>query len=210
MNKKTWDLYAPIYERAMRSDIKIYEFMYVKIPEMIKDKEVLEIATGPGLLAKHVAYAAKSMTATDYSEGMIREAKKGAVPENLIFEVADATDLPYLDKSFDAVIISNALHIIPKLERVLAEIDRVLRNGGVLIAPNFVEHKAEFISRLWSGILTLAGVRFEHQWSGEEYLSFLEQNGWDVVYSYEMGARIAMMYTECRRKTDTGTEAGNA
>ena len=34
MNKKTWDLYA-------------------RIPEMVKDKEVLELATGPGLLAKH-------------------------------------------------------------------------------------------------------------------------------------------------------------
>ena len=38
---------------------------------------MLEIATGPGLLAKHIAYAAKSIIATDYSEGMIKEARKG-------------------------------------------------------------------------------------------------------------------------------------
>ena len=38
---------------------------------------MLEIATGPGLLAKHIAYAAKSVIATDYSEGMIKEARKG-------------------------------------------------------------------------------------------------------------------------------------
>ena len=51
MNKKTWDLYAPIYKRAMKADQKIYDFMYERIPEMVRDKEVLELATGPGLLA---------------------------------------------------------------------------------------------------------------------------------------------------------------
>ena len=56
-----------------------------------------------------------------------------------------------LDGSFDAVIISNALHIIPDPEKTLSEIDRVLRPGGVLIAPNFVEHKGTAVSRIWSG-----------------------------------------------------------
>ena len=79
MKKRIWDLYAPIYERAMRADKKVYGYMYERIPEMIRDREVLEIATGPGLLAKHVAPAAKWMVATDYSDGMIAEAKKGSI-----------------------------------------------------------------------------------------------------------------------------------
>ena len=40
MNRKIWDIYAPIYERAMRSDREIYQFMYDRIPEMIKGKKV--------------------------------------------------------------------------------------------------------------------------------------------------------------------------
>ena len=51
MNKRIWDLYAPIYERAMRMDKKLYQFMYERIPELIRNKDVLEVATGPGLLA---------------------------------------------------------------------------------------------------------------------------------------------------------------
>ena len=202
MNKKIWDLYAPIYEAAMRSDRKIYQFMYDRIPGVIKGKEVLEIATGPGLLAKHVASAAARMVATDYSDGMIAEAKKGECPDNLTFEVADAVSLPYEDDSFDVVLISNALHVMPEPEKALREIDRVLRAGGILIAPNFVEHKAGFGSRLWSGILTLAGIKFEHQWSGPEYLSWLESHGWRVTFSKLMAARISLMYTECVRKSD--------
>ena len=98
------------------------------------------------------------------------------------------------------VLIANALHIVPDPKQVLKEIDRVLRPGGLLIAPNFVEHKGTLGSRIWSGILALAGVRFEHQWSAQEYLDFLEDNGWHVAFSKEMAARIAMMYTECERK----------
>ncbi len=200
MKKKIWDLYAPIYEKAMRADIRIYQFMYDRIPQIVKDKDVLEIATGPGLLAKHVAPSAKRMTATDYSEGMIAEARKGDCPPNLTFEVADGTALPYEADSFDAVIISNALHIIPEPEKALNEIDRVLKKDGILIAPNFVNHKGGLGSRIWSGILKIAGIRFEHQWSGQEYLDWLDRHGWQVTFSREMAARISMMYTECKRK----------
>ena len=200
MTKKLWDLYAPIYERAMRSDRKIYQFMYDRISDMVKDKEVLELATGPGLLAKHVAPASKRMVATDYSDGMIREAKKGEYPDNLTFEVADAKEIPYPADSFDVVLIANALHVMPEPEKALREIDRVLRPEGLLIAPTFVEHKGTTLSRLWSGILKIAGVKFEHQWTGVEYLAWLEENGWKVVFHKEMAARIAMMYTECEKE----------
>lgn len=200
MNRKIWDLYAPIYETAMRSDRRMYQMMYSRIPKVIRGKDVLEIATGPGLLAKHVAGAAHTMIATDYSEGMIKEAKKGSCPANLTFEVADAAALPYEDASFDVVLIANALHVMPDPEKALSEIDRVLKDRGILIAPNFVNHRGGFVSRVWSGILKLAGISFEHQWTTEEYCAFLEQNGWKIRNCKEMKARISLAYVECMRK----------
>lgn len=200
MNKKIWDLYAPIYERAMRSDRRAYSAMYERIPKVIKGKTVLEIATGPGLLAKHVAHAANKMIATDYSEGMIAEAKKGEILDNLTFEVADAVDLPYDDGSFDVVLIANALHVMPEPERALREIKRVLKDKGLLIAPNFVNHRDGFLSGIWSGILKIAGIRFEHQWRTEEYREFLERNGWEVKNCKEIAARIPIAYVECIKR----------
>lgn len=200
MKKKIWDLYAPIYKKAMGSDYKAYKLMYERIPRVIRGKEVLEIATGPGLLAKHVAYAAKKMIATDYSEGMIAEAKKGECPDNLTFEVADAHQLPFDDNSFDVVLIANALHVMPEPEKALQEIDRVLKKTGILIAPNFINHKEGFISKIWSGILKAAGIKFEHQWTRNEYIEFLEKNGWKVKNCKEMKARIPIAYAECVRR----------
>ena len=46
--------------------------------------------------------------------------------------------LSYAGNSFDVVIVSNALHIVPQPEKALAEkSDRVLKDDGVLIAPTF-------------------------------------------------------------------------
>ena len=78
----------------------------------------------------------------------------------------------------------------------------------VLIAPNFVEHKGTPGGRIWSGILVLAGVRFEHQWSAQEYLDFLADSGRHVAFSKEMAARIAMMDTECEKMKYTGMPEG--
>ena len=165
MKRKIWDLYAPIYSRAMRAEERSYAFLYRRIPKLVRAKEVLELATGPGVLAKRIAPVTKRMLATDYSEGMIAEAKKGACPKNLRFEVADALSLPYADASFDAVIIVNALHLLPEPERALREIARVLRQDGILIAPNFVKKRERLVGRCWEAVLGLVGVRFEHQWT---------------------------------------------
>ena len=47
MKKKIWDLYAPVYKRAMKSDQQIYDFMYSRIPERIQDKRKQRRAIAP-------------------------------------------------------------------------------------------------------------------------------------------------------------------
>lgn len=96
MKKSVWDIFAPIYERAMKSQKHIYDFMYAEISSAVKGKSVLELATGPGMIARHIAQSAVSVIATDFSPKMIETAQKKAVLENVSFELADAADLRFL------------------------------------------------------------------------------------------------------------------
>ncbi|MCR4735600.1 MAG: class I SAM-dependent methyltransferase [Treponema sp.] len=199
MKKTIWDRFAPVYSLAMKSQKNIYDYMYKHIGQAAEGKIVLELATGPGLIAKHIAPSCEKIIATDFSQDMINQAKRGENPQNLTFERADASDLPFEDKSFDLVIIANALHIVPDPQKVLSEIDRVLKDGGLLIAPNFIERKIRK-PNLWQRFLYALGVKFEHQWTADEYTIFIEENGWKISSKEVIPGRIDLVYVECSRK----------
>lgn len=132
-----WDRNAGLYDRFMRKDRAAYENMYDLIRPVVKGRTVLELAAGTGLIAKSIVSAAKHIEATDASAEMIAEANRDNRSAKLRFSVQDMFRLPYADKSFDVAIVSNALHIVPNPEKALAEIRRVLKDDGVLIAPTF-------------------------------------------------------------------------
>ena len=195
--KNFWDRNARIYNRFMRKDHAAYEKMYALIRPVVKVKTVLELATGTGLIAKHIANAAAHIEATDASSEMIAEAKRDNRSAKLHFSVQDMFCLPYADGSFDAVIVSNALHIVPQPEKALAEIRRVLKDDGVLIAPTFTHAGNSFSGRVKAFFMKLAGFPLHSRWTREEYLTFLRQNGWTVRKSVVLKASFPLTYTEC-------------
>ena len=151
--KNFWDRNARIYNRFMRKDRAAYETMYALIRPVVKAKTVLELATGTGLIAKHIVNAAAHIEATDASAEMIAEAKRDNRSAKLHFSVQDMFCLPYADGSFDAVIVSNALHIVPQPEKALREIRRVLKDDGVLIARAWRSCRLNRSNSIWSRLL---------------------------------------------------------
>ena len=196
-HKNFWDRNAGRYDRFMRKDREVYEKMYELIRPVVKDKTVLELATGTGLIARHIIKAAAHIEATDASVEMIAEAKRDNQSAKLHFSVQDMFRLPYADKSFDVVIVSNALHIVPQPEKALAEIHRVLRDDGVLIAPTFTHAENSFFGNSKAFFLKLAGFPLYSRWTSEEYLCFLQQNGWTVRKSDVLKASFPLTYVEC-------------
>ena len=195
-HKNFWDKNAGRYDRFMRKDRAAYDEMYELIRPVVRHKTVLELATGTGLIAKHIVNAAAHIEATDASAEMITEAKRTRSAK-LHFSVQDMFRLPYADKSFDVVIVSNALHIVPQPEKALAEIRRVLKEDGVLIAPTFTHAGNSFPGKVKAFFMKLAGFPLHSRWTSEEYLRFLRQNSWSVRKSAVLKASFPLTYAEC-------------
>ena len=196
-HKNFWDKNAGRYDRFMRKDRAAYEKMYELIRPIVKNKTVLELATGTGLIAKNIVNAAAHIEATDASPEMITEAKRGNFSAKLRFSVQDMFSLPYASKSFDVVIVSNALHIVPQPENALQEIKRVLKDDGTLIAPTFTHAGNSFSGKVKAFFMKLAGFPLHSRWTSAEYLRFLSQNGWTVRKSAVLKASFPLTYAEC-------------
>ena len=95
-HKDFWDKNAGRYDRFMRKDRAAYDEMYALIRPLVRHKTVLELATGTGLIAKHIVNAAAHIEATDASPEMIAEAKRDSRSAKLHFSVQDMFRLPYL------------------------------------------------------------------------------------------------------------------
>ena len=196
-HKNFWDKNAGRYNRFMRKDRAAYEEIYELIRPIVRHKTVLELATGTGLIAKHIVNAAALVEATDASAEMIAEAKRDNHSAKLHFSAQDMFHLPYANQSFDVVIVSNALHIVPQPEKALQEIKRVLKDDGTLIAPTFTHAGNSFSGKVKAFFMKLAGFPLHSRWTSAEYLRFLNQNGWTVRKSAVLKASFPLTYADC-------------
>lgn len=195
-NKTFWNKWAKRYDRAMSGDGKMYAQIVSRMKKKLnRNMTVLELACGTGLMSVQLAESVKMMEATDFSEDMIKQAKTKSHSSHLHFSVQDATDLPYTSETFDAVIISNALHIMPNPEKALSEIKRVLKKDGILIAPTFTA--ADSLSgRIRMRIMELSGFKVFHKWTPEKYIKFLENNGFTMIDKEIYDGGLTLTYTE--------------
>jgi ubiquinone/menaquinone biosynthesis C-methylase UbiE len=94
--------------------------------------EALEIACGSGLGLALLRQSAARLEAGDFSPEVLSRAREAA-PDDVALSVFSAEDLPFADRSFDAVMLFEALYYLPHPGRFFAEAKRVLRPGGKLL-----------------------------------------------------------------------------
>lgn len=191
-NKKFWQRFAGLYSPFMeKGNGKLYDEICAEISAKLQpDMNVLELACGSGQLTFRLAGKVKRWEATDFSPNMIAEARKQFVPANLHLSVQNATNLPYNDESFDAVVIANALHIMPEPDKAMAEIYRVLKRGGMLFAPTFV-HGSGTGFMLRTKMLELAGFHVFSKWTAKEFPLYVRSFQFAITDTKPMGSNIA-------------------
>lgn len=100
-----------------------------------RGRELLDVCTGTGEIARRLARAGAEVVAIDLTPSMLERARAKAGRLGVRFELADARALPFPAAAFDRVVLSFALHDMPRPVRlqVLAECARVAREGVVVL-----------------------------------------------------------------------------
>jgi ubiquinone/menaquinone biosynthesis C-methylase UbiE len=187
-NKRFWERFAFIYTGFMKKNDMVYDELCRRIQKHLTQTDsVLELACGTGQLTYRLAGEVKLWTATDFSPKMVEEAKKRGKGANIEFSIADATALIYNDKSFDAVVIANALHIMPEPDKAMSEIYRVLKQGGLLFAPTFVYDGKYNKALIW--LMEKVGFHTFNKWKTGELKDFVASHGFTLESSETIKAK---------------------
>lgn len=176
---RLYDLFENIYNK------RVYEGTSDKVAEFINgNDEVLECACGTGAISVSIARKCRKLTATDFSEGMLKQAaKKLAGQEHVTIEAADITALHYEENMFDKVVAGNVIHLVPDPEAALDELVRVCKSGGKLIIPTYIRRSKD--SNKWGiGFIKMLGFRNNQQFSEETYKEFFAKCGFNNVSNH--------------------------
>ena len=151
-----FDQVAPTYDRTndllSLGQSRLWRSRVAKAVDSKSGQVILDLAAGTGSSSVAFVKPGVKVIATDFSEGMLAEGRKRH-PE-LDFQFADATKLPFKDKSIDAVTISFGLRNVVDVDLALSEMYRVLKPGGRVVICEFSKVTLPVFKQFYNFYLT--------------------------------------------------------
>ncbi len=142
---------------------------------------VLECACGTGAISRYIAPKCKTLTATDFSVGMLRQTRKNCQNYNNIkIKRADMTHLKCRDNRFDVVVAGNVIHLLEDPHAAIKELERVCKPDGKIIIPTYINASAG-VNKMAVKLLGFAGANFKRQFDMDSYRTFFEDAGYENV-----------------------------
>jgi ubiquinone/menaquinone biosynthesis C-methylase UbiE len=119
---------------------------------------VLEVGCGTGLVLERLARFAGEAIGIDVSDGMLEKAKS----RGLNVRQGSALDLPFETSSFDVTCSFKVLAHIPEITKVLSEMARVTKPGGVVLAEFYNPYSLRGLIKRFGPALKVAPDAREH------------------------------------------------
>jgi SAM-dependent methyltransferase len=169
------DARVVIHQRFSTNSYGWFRWVFDTLLELPENARILELACGNGLLWKENTDripAGWKVTLSDLSPGMLNAALRNLVVTGHAFQFKEinAQSIPFEDVTFDAVIANHMLYHVPDRPGAIAEMKRVLKTGGRLIATtvgeNHMKEMNGWVTRVSGG-----------QLSGMYSLPFVLKNG---------------------------------
>lgn len=179
-----WDKAASLYDFFETVyNGKCYRNLPLRVAERITaSDQVLECACGTGIITEAIAKRCKSVIATDFSEGMLGQARNkcGKMP-NVSICKADIMHLPFEDNLFDKVVAGNVIHLLDDPKGAMDELVRVCRPGGQIIVPTYINITVNGKTSLAARLLEKMGVSFKREFDEASYRTFFANMGFGQV-----------------------------
>ena len=179
-----WDNVAGVYDIFVNIiNRKTHRRLKEIVSDLVEpDDTVLECACETGLLSAVIAEKCRQLTATDFSEKMLKKAEKNCRAfRNITYDQADITALPCPDSSFDKVVAANVIHLLDNPLAAISELNRVCKDGGMLIIPTYMNKDDKGKTNGFAGAVGKAGADFKRQFTVESYRQFFLDAGYSDV-----------------------------
>ena len=139
------DARVEIHKRFSTNPYGWFNWVFDTLLKLPADAKILELGCGPAHMWRECSSripAGWDITLSDLSSGMVDAAWRNLVVtgRNFKFKEIDAQSIPFEDETFDAVIANFMLYHVPDRPKAIAEIKRVLKPGGHLIAATVGDH----------------------------------------------------------------------
>lgn len=140
------------YDNASRLQKRMGDAMLLRIPEAFEPESVLDLGCGTGWFTRKLTtrYPQARVTGADLSPGMLAQAEAATESGRVNWLNADAEQLPLADQSVDLVFSNLMVQWSQQPEAVLAECQRVLRPGGLLVMSTLVDGTLRELKQAWA------------------------------------------------------------
>ncbi|MBV7331831.1 methyltransferase domain-containing protein [Chloroflexi bacterium TSY] len=175
--------WADQYDQEDNALIILEEALTLPMLSAIPINQVLDLGTGTGRYALHLAAQGAEVTALDQSEAMLAKARQAASHAGLSIRFIQQgleERLPSLAERFDLVLAALVLCHVADLDAVIREIYRVVSPGGHLIITDFhpaviaAGWRTQFTSQAGTYLLPTAGH------TREQYLTSVADTGFQL------------------------------
>ncbi len=170
-------------------------------PKLPENPRIVDIGCGPGLLIRDLAdrYPGGRLTGTDITQGMIDYAGKLGLGAEFVKHDITAEQLPGDAGSVDLVSMVAVLHVLDQPHPVLAEISRVLADGGIFLLQDWIRKPLpQYLERMTESVpeenREAAKRRFmslfaaHNKYTVEDWLWLLDQTGFNVEVCEEVNS----------------------
>jgi ubiquinone/menaquinone biosynthesis C-methylase UbiE len=188
------DARVVIHQRFSTNPYGWFKWVFDTLLALPANARILELGCGQGLLWKENIDRIPTgwnITLSDLSPGMLDAAWRSLVVTGRTFQFKefDAQSIPFEDETFDAVIANHMLYHVPDRSQGLAEIKRVLKPGGRLIATTIGENHLNQTAN-W---IRQVGVRGDFESFGSP---FNLENGMEQLEWFFSQVRLSRYYDD--------------